>query len=51
MQRRDRFLAALAVVFAVEWLVLAIEPLDRKDWALENALVVVAIAVLVLTYR
>jgi len=51
MRHPDRYLAALAVVFAIEWLVLAIEPLDRKDWALENALVVVAIAVLMLTYR
>ena len=51
MRHPDRYLAALAAVFAIEWLVLAIEPLDRKDWALENALVVVAIAVLVLTYR
>jgi putative membrane protein len=48
---RDRYLAALAIVFSIEWLVLAIEPLDRKDWALENALVVVAIAVIALTYR
>src|SRR5688572_18812589 len=48
---RDRYLAVLAVVFAIEWVVLAIEPFDRADWALENALVVVAVVALVASYR
>jgi putative membrane protein len=48
---RDRYLAVLAVVFAVEWLLLAIEPHDRADWALENALVVVAVIALAASYR
>lgn len=48
---RDRYLAVLAVVFAIEWVVLAIEPFDRADWALENALVVVAVGALVASYR
>ncbi|HET6619610.1 MAG TPA: DUF2238 domain-containing protein [Dongiaceae bacterium] len=32
----------LAIAFAVVWALLAIAPLDRHDWALENALVVAA---------
>jgi putative membrane protein len=36
----------LVSLFAVEWIVLAIEPLNRSDWALENALVVVSLATL-----
>jgi putative membrane protein len=32
----------LAVLFAVIWVLLAIEPLDRHDWALENLLVLAA---------
>lgn len=33
------------------WIGLAIRPLDRSDWLLENLLVVVAAAVLIPTYR
>ena len=33
------------------WLGLAFEPFDRKDWLLENLLLVVGVAVLALTYR
>ena len=35
-----RYLAVLAGLFAVLWIGLAIAPLDRHDWALENVLVV-----------
>jgi putative membrane protein len=38
-------------VFALFWLALAIDPVDRADWALENALVVLAVPLLVVTYR
>jgi putative membrane protein len=48
---RHKYLLILAAVFAVEWAWLAIEPYDRADWALENALVVVFMLVLALTYR
>ena len=48
---RDRLVAVLAVVFAIEWLLLAIAPFDRADWALENALVVVAVVALAASYR
>jgi putative membrane protein len=47
----DRYLAGLGALFAVIWLALAIEPRHREDWALENALVVIATLVLALTYR
>ena len=34
------YVATLALIYGALWLVLAIDPVDRKDWALENALVV-----------
>lgn len=46
-----RFLAILAVLFLIEWILLAIEPRHRSDWLLENVLVGVAIVALVLAYR
>ena len=49
--RVDRYVATIAAVFALIWLGLAIEPRHRADWALENALVVVAVPVLALAYR
>jgi putative membrane protein len=48
---RHNYLLILAGVFAFEFAMLAIEPYDRADWALENALVVVSVLVLGLTYR
>jgi putative membrane protein len=51
VKARNRYLAVLAVVFFIEWLALAIAPFDRRDWALENVLVVVAIAALVASHR
>ncbi|OZI81795.1 DUF2238 domain-containing protein [Bordetella bronchiseptica] len=36
---RRRYLPALAVLYAALWLALAIDPHDRADWLLENALV------------
>lgn len=41
----------LALLFALEWLVLAWQPLDRKDWLLENLLALVSCAWLVLHHR
>jgi putative membrane protein len=49
--RRGRLLTILAAVFAIEWIVLAIAPLDRKDWMLENVLVAVAVLILAATHR
>jgi len=48
---RHNYLLILAGVFALEWSLLAIEPYDRADWALENALVAVFVLVLAFSYR
>lgn len=48
---RARYLGWLAAVFAVLWVVLAVRPLDRADWLLENALLAAGVAVLVASYR
>lgn len=45
------YVLVLLGVFLAWWLVLAIAPVDRADWALENALVGVALIVLLVTYR
>ena len=45
------FLLVLGVLFAIEFIVLAISPHDRKDWLLENALVVVLVGFMAGTYR
>lgn len=47
----QKYLLILAVLLLIEWLVLAIDPHDRKDWALENLLVLVFVILLVLTFR
>ncbi len=41
----------LAVLFSTEWIVLAIAPIHRGDWFLENILVFLVVPVLALTYR
>jgi putative membrane protein len=41
----------LAGLFALEFVVLAISPTSRSDWALENALSVAAVGALAATYR
>lgn len=46
-----QYLLILTLLFAIVWIVLAINPLYRKDWALENILVAVAVIVLVVSYR
>jgi len=46
-----RYAGVLAVSFAVVWIALAIEPYNRADWALENALVITFVVVLVVSYR
>lgn len=47
----NRFLQIVLGLYLVIWLLLAIRPVDRHDWLLENLLVFVAAAVLVPTYR
>lgn len=41
----------LLALFTIEWIVLAIEPKYRHDWALENVLVLPVVAILVLSGR
>ncbi len=46
-----RYVSVLAILFTLEWIVLAMDPFDRADWALENVLVVVFVAALAAGYR
>ncbi len=46
-----RFLLLLSAILGAEFAVLAIAPVDRKDWLLENALVALFVLFLFLTYR
>jgi len=48
---RHRWVALLAIAFAVVFAALAIDPVSRSDWLLENALVFGLIAGLAITYR
>jgi len=41
----------LAGLFLLFWLALAVSPLDRADWMLENGLVAIFAPLLILTYR
>jgi putative membrane protein len=47
----NRFLQIVLACYAVFWIFLAIYPLDRGDWFLENLLVFATAAVLIPTYR
>ncbi|MDX3904421.1 MAG: DUF2238 domain-containing protein [Pigmentiphaga sp.] len=46
-----RYVTGLAAVFVVVWAALAIHPLDRSAWVLENALVIGFFAGLVVSWR
>jgi putative membrane protein len=46
-----RFLLVLAVLLGIEFAICAIAPSDRKDWLLENVLVVLAVGAIFATYR
>jgi len=48
---RQNCLRSLMAIFAVLWLGLAISPLDRGTWLLENALLVATTATLATTWR
>ena len=50
-QAHRRYLTVLASVFGVIWVLLAINPVDRHDWALENALVVAFVVGIAASYR
>lgn len=47
----SRYLLVLGLLFAAWWLILAVDPYDRADWALENVLVVVFVVVLGTSHR
>lgn len=47
----SRFLFLLMIPFLVECVLLAFNVYDRKDWILENVLVVIALLAMVATYR
>ena len=51
MMTRKNYLWMLAIVYAVWWVAMAIAPHDRSDWVLENVLVVLAVGLLVFTYK
>ena len=50
-QSHKVFCIVLLVLFSLVWIIVAIEPYNRSDWALENVLSVLAVAVLVVTYK
>jgi putative membrane protein len=49
--KRSNYLWILVIVYAAWWVAMAIAPLDRSDWLLENVLVVLAIGLLVFTHK
>jgi putative membrane protein len=51
MVSHKRYLTILALVYFVFWVALAINPVDRTTWMLENSLPVIFIAVLLFTYK
>jgi len=46
-----KYFLTLAFIFCIEFIILSISPYDRKDWALENALVIIFAVFMVLSYR
>lgn len=50
-EKTRRWFLVLGALFLLVWGALAIAPLDRKDWALENALVIFIVPVLVLSRK
>jgi putative membrane protein len=51
MSGRDRYNLALLCLFLTFWLVLAVAPVDRQTWLLENVLVLLSVPLLVLGHR
>jgi putative membrane protein len=49
--RANHMLRLLLVWYVVFWIAMAISPLDRSDWLLENLLVFVAVGFLTATYH
>ncbi|WP_298438757.1 DUF2238 domain-containing protein [Geobacter sp.] len=52
MDRRNRhYSLSLGILFLAVWAFLAVAPFDRRDWALENALVFLVVPLLILTQK
>lgn len=49
--KHRQYLLILTAVFSVFWLALAIDPIDRKTWALENALVLAFVVGMIAYHR
>lgn len=49
--KRNKFIAIVALACAVVWIITAIHSLDRQAWLLENILVVIFAAAILLTHR
>ena len=47
----NRYFLILSILFFIEFIVLSISPYDRADWALENALVLVFVVLMVFSYK
>jgi len=47
----ERHARLLTAIFAVLWVALAIRPVNRMDWALENVLLVLALPIFIAAYR
>ncbi len=50
-QSKHRYVLTLAIIFAVLWIFLAINPSYPKDWALENAMGLILVLTLIITYK
>jgi putative membrane protein len=50
-RRQAMFVRKLAILYLFVWIYLAIDPLDRADWLLDNLLVFVFVPLLAITYR
>lgn len=48
---RHKYLTILTILFVLEFIILAISPHDRGDWALENFLAIIFIVSLFLSYK
>jgi putative membrane protein len=48
---RKTYLTTLAAIFAALWIATAIAPLHRSDWVLENVLLLLGVAALVITSK
>lgn len=47
----ERHAKLLTAIFAALWLALAIKPVSRMDWILENVLLVLALPIFIAAYR